>query len=62
MRRAKMHDDLAHETKPDQLDAEGHEQHRQEQSRAVGNPLTLDPLDEEHQAQDGTYPDEQRTD
>jgi hypothetical protein len=50
MRRTKMHDDLAHETQAHQLDTQGHEEHGQQQRRAVGYSLTLHPLNEKYQA------------
>lgn len=62
MRRTKMHDDLPHETQAHQLDPERHEEYRQEQGRPVRYGLALYSLDEEHQAQRGSYADEKRPD
>ena len=53
-----MDDYLAHEPESHQLHTESEKEYRKEQGWAVGDALTLDPLDHQHQAHYGADSEE----
>ena len=55
---AKMYDDLAYQPKPDELYSQRDEQHGQQQRRTVRDPLAFEPLNQQHQAQARSTPQE----
>src|SRR5690349_5874951 len=62
MRSAKVHNNLADQAEADELHAEGHHEHRQQQGRTIRDALALDPLDQEHRTENDAATQEQRAD
>src|SRR3954447_6982697 len=57
-----MHDYFSHQTEANELDAEGNEENGKEERGTVGNTLALDPLHQQHQAEEAAAAQKNRTD